>query len=72
MSYIWNHSRCSPNGTAYKVWEKMFTFVTGEAAPCEEQAMPLFTAHSPADHGFDAKGVIGHCEMYNELMKEVE
>lgn len=30
MSYIWNASRGSPNGKAYKTWQKMFDFVNDE------------------------------------------
>lgn len=30
MSYIWQHSRASESGTAYKVWEKMWGFVNEE------------------------------------------
>ncbi len=24
MDYIWQHARSSPNGTAFKVWQKMY------------------------------------------------
>ncbi len=31
MDYIWQHVRASPKGKGYKVWQKMFDFVEGEA-----------------------------------------
>ncbi len=35
-SYIWNHSRSSPNGTAYKAWAKMWELITSETVEQEE------------------------------------
>lgn len=40
MEYIWAHSRSAPNGTAFKVWQKMQAFVNGETE--EEQAEPSY------------------------------
>jgi hypothetical protein len=30
ISYVWQHSRGSPNGTAFKVWQKMFDFLNDD------------------------------------------
>lgn len=42
MSYVWQHSRASPNGRAFKVWQKMWAFVCEEKTEEEPADMPLF------------------------------
>jgi hypothetical protein len=32
IDYIFQHARGSPNGKAYKVWQKMFAFLNSEIA----------------------------------------
>jgi hypothetical protein len=30
MDHIWQHSRSSPNGAAFKVWERMWDFLSDD------------------------------------------
>lgn len=36
IDYVFTHSRGNPNGRAFKVYRKMFEFISG--APAEQQA----------------------------------
>jgi hypothetical protein len=40
IDYIFQHSRTSPNGKAYKVWKKMFDFIN--AKPEDSKQAGLF------------------------------
>ena len=42
MGYVWNHSRASPEGLAYRIWQKMWAFVNNEPDAREAEALPPF------------------------------
>ena len=41
-NYIWQHVRTSPNGKAYKVWERMFEFQSSPEPVAEPERAELF------------------------------